>query len=245
LYPADSLIGRFLEAGKKLDRVLRTIEEELILEEEPVICEVGSNIGASLLQILAAKPRAYILAFEPSRRFRPFLERNLELAGADRVKVYSYLVGRRGGVKRLYNNASTASAVSESYDDHEPRGSQLSRVTTLDRVFRNSKVDFIKVDTDGFEFEVLRGAESTLKRCRPVLHFEMATYLVSEPVTNLAWLQKMGYERLLCLSPTGAPLGATDDPEQVIALANESGYCDIVICFAGSPAEVLLEHLEL
>jgi hypothetical protein len=101
LYPVDSLIGRFLEAGKEWDRIFRTLVEELVLEEEPVICEVGSNIGASLLQVLAAKPQAYILAFEPSRRFRPFLERNLELAGADRVKVYSHMVGRGRGVKRL------------------------------------------------------------------------------------------------------------------------------------------------
>jgi hypothetical protein len=106
-------------------------------------------------------------------------------------------------------------------------------------------VDFIKVDTDGFEFEVLRGAESTLKRCRPVLPFEIATYLVSEPVTNLTWLQGLGYERFLCLSPTGASLGMTDNPEQVIAWANESGYCDVVACFTGSPSQALLERLEL
>lgn len=246
VYPPDSLIGEFVARGKAWDAVLGKILSGLLTEEQPTICEVGSNIGASLLQMLSVKPRARVLAFEPSDRFRPFLERNLELAGYGHVEVSPLLVGNRSGSVWLYNNASTASAVSADYDDHEPRGKQLAETTTLDEVFRDrDRVDFIKIDTDGFEFEVLRGGEATLRRDLPILHFEIATYLVSEPAANLAWLQSLGYRRLVCLEPEGGLIGTTEDAEQAVFWADENGYCDVLVCHEHSPSATRLKHLKL
>src|SRR2546423_438305 len=65
-YPADSIIGAEVGAGNEWDRVLRTVAQELLPEREPVVCDVGTNLGASLLQILAARPQARVRAFEPS-----------------------------------------------------------------------------------------------------------------------------------------------------------------------------------
>jgi hypothetical protein len=114
--PRDSLIGEFIGRGKEWDAVLRRIVSVLVPGEEPTICEVGSNIGASLLQMLAAKPDARVVAFEPSARFRLFLEANLGLAGFSHAEVLPLLAGRRAGSMWLYNNASSASVVSTYYD---------------------------------------------------------------------------------------------------------------------------------
>lgn len=251
VYPYDSLIGGIIERGEEWDAVLPMIVSALLLEDEPMICEVGSNIGASLLQILSAKPRARVLALEPSIRFLPFLERNLELADFSHVEVLPLLAGREAGSMDLYNNASTASVVSADYDDHKPRGKQSAEMTTLDDIFRSrGKVDFIKIDTDGFDFEALRGAEATLKRDRPALYFEVATHLLSEPAVDLKWLQGLGYRRFVCVMPQGKPQeellihGITEDPEQVVAWAEETGLCDVLVCPDGSSYETRLEQIK-
>ena len=147
------------------------------------------------MQILAAKPEAKTIAFEPSSRFRPYLMRNLKLAGAENVEVYPWAVGRVWG--------------------------EINRL------------GFLKIDTDGFELEILRGGESALRTFRPALQVELATYLIPDPEEQWVWLQKLGYEDFLCHTPTGGRLGITDDPEQASAwaTAEESRYCDIVTCF--------------
>ena len=231
LYPSETLIGRFLEAGRGWDSVLGKIIPALLPDRTPTIVEVGANIGASLMQILAAKPEARIIAFEPSSRFRPYLMRNLKLAGAENVEVYPWAVGRVSGEINLFNNDSTASVLSRDYGGGEFRGQDIVPVVTLNGL-PVSRLDFLKIDTDGYEFEVLRGGESMLRTFRPALHLEFATYLISDPEKQLAWLQNLGYEDFLCLTPTGGRIGITDDPEQASAwaAAEESRYCDIVTC---------------
>ena len=249
-YPDDSLIGEGIESGEEWDAILAMIVAKLLPEDEPVVCEVGANIGASLLQILRVRPRAGVVALEPSTRFLPFLERNLEAAGFGHVEVLPLLAGREPGSMELYNNASTASVVSADYDSHKPHGKHSAEMTTLDEIFRDrSRVDFIKIDTDGFDFEVLRGAEATLRRDGPAIYFEVATRLLSDPIVDLRWLQGLGYRRLVCVKPQGKLHGRilihgiTDDPEQVVAWAEETGLCDVLACPEGSPYEARLERI--
>src|SRR5260221_8931521 len=249
VYPLDSVIGREIALGEEWDALLGTIIPALLPMDEPVMCEVGSNIGASLLQLMKVKPHAQLLAFEPSDRFRPFLERNLERAAISHVEVSSLLVGKCQGTMWLYNTSSSASAARARYD-LKPRRKQLVTMTTLDEVFRQRpRVDFIKVDTDGFDFEVLRGAEETLARDSPVLYFELFPTLLSAPAADLMWLQSTGYRHFVCFTSPGKLLGVTDNVEQTLAWAGAELYCNILVCREGSPAqrriEGLVSHLTL
>jgi FkbM family methyltransferase len=240
-YPADSMIGRHVARHGDWDAILARIVMLAFPEDDPFICEVGSNIGASLLQILRGKPKARVMALEPSSDFRPFLERNLSAAGHDGVRVLPLFVGAQPGTTWLYNNETTASATGPAYADHETRGRQQVEVTTLDEVLSaERRVDFIKIDTDGFDFEVLKGAERTLKEHQPLLFFELAPELATDSQSGLRSLQALGYERLICISPGqhAAVLGVTDDPNRAVAWAVESGYCDVLTWNSTTPESV-------
>ena len=63
-YPSDSIIGWQIAAGGEWDPILRPITAALLTERAPVLCEVGSNIGASLLQMLAGVLTEALLLFE-------------------------------------------------------------------------------------------------------------------------------------------------------------------------------------
>ncbi len=245
VYPYDSAIGQRIARGEEWDAVLRTEVSALLPGEQPTICEVGSNIGASLLQILAVKPHARVVAFEPSARFRPFLVHNLQLAGFDQVDVFPQALGREPGSMWLYNQSTTASAADLTDQGYEWSSKDLVTVTTLDQVLHHDQpVDLVKIDTDGFDFEVLLGAEATLRRHRPILHFECIPS--RSAIDGLNWLQRLGYARLACLGSTGQLVGITEAPRQVMAWAeaDASGYCDVVSCPEGSLAEKRLVTLE-
>jgi FkbM family methyltransferase len=245
VYPLDSLIGRKIASGKQWDANLTVIVPTMLPIDEPEICEVGSNIGASLLQMLKVRPHARVIAIEPSHRFLPFLKRNLQLAGINCVEVLPVLAGRSKGTVQLYNNASSAS-VDHERPELKSRRRQAVTMTTLDDVYhQRPRVDFIKVDTDGFDLEVLRGAEETLKRDAPVLYFELFPALVSTstPEADLEWLQGIGYSRFVCFTPPGKLLGVTDKVEQAISWAKMDDYCDVLICRSGSSSETRIEEL--
>lgn len=242
LYPSGSLIGEhFLENGVEWDPVLKRVLPTLLPGREPVVVEVGANIGASTAQILAARPDAKLYLFEPSERFRPFLLENLRLRDAE-AKVYPWAAGRSVGTLTLHNNASTATTGrEEDYGAGDVLSTQEIPVVTLDGL-PLSRCDFLKVDVDGPEFEVLRGGEGILRNLKPLLFFEFATYLMEDPKEGLAWLASLGYRRFFCLNPVGGFVGSTGEPRQAVewAKAEESRYVDILCCYAESEQEARL-----
>jgi FkbM family methyltransferase len=69
---------------------------------------------------------------------------------------------------------------------------RLSRVTTLDS-FNLDHVTFVKIDVEGHELEVLRGAEKTLAKWRPMLLVEVKSQnsvFVEEFLTNMGYLKR-------------------------------------------------------
>jgi FkbM family methyltransferase len=241
-YPVESLIGRQIAAGGEWDANLAEIAEAVLPMEAPVICEVGSNIGASLLQLKRVRPQAQILAFEPSDRFRPFLEKNIALAGLTDVTVFTALLGAGLGTVSLYNNVASASAARPRDPDQlVPRREQTVAVTTLDATLpRGVSVDLIKVDTDGFDFEVLRGAQATIERDSPVIYVEYYPNLLDRPEEDLAWLQSIGYETFFCFDPSGTFSSTTADIAKVTRRARLFDYYDILVCPRGSALEAPL-----
>lgn len=244
-YPDGSLIGNYIAHAHQWDSILRIIADTM-LPEEPTVCEVGSNIGASLLQIMASRPRAYVVAIEPSDRFRNFLMRNLEASGQRGTEVLSVALGEAADMRILYNNASTASIMSGDYDGHESRGRQLVEVRTLDGVWADrTSLDLLKIDTDGHELSILKGASATLRRYRPLIFIELSPHLVGDSTAVVGLMQEAGYDRFACLSPFPDVrlIGVSNTADEIVgwAEAETHRYCDVV---AWSPTSTYAEQVE-
>ena len=75
------------------------------------------------------------------------------------------------------------------------------KVTTLDKVVEQlglSKIDFIKVDVEGFEYSFLQGAKETLKKYQPVLLMEIEKHRCTnygiDPEEIFSMLESFGYK---------------------------------------------------
>jgi FkbM family methyltransferase len=247
LFPKGSDIGGLAEQGVEWDSGLREIVSTMLPMEDPVIWDVGANIGASTRQMHYAKPKAHFVVFEPSARFRCFLEANLRHGGIGNVELIGKAVGRTEGTITVYNGLTTGTVVVETGAVDK----QVVQITSLDAFFagKDRPVHFIKIDTDGFDLEVLRGAEDVLRRLKPVIYFEHTPSLVGsprgtmDPLGELAWLQAVGYRKLVCLRPEGSLMGVSSEPKQVHKWCRETGYGDILACMEGSAEEARLELL--
>lgn len=143
------------------------------LPAEPVVLDVGANVGFFTWRVQRLRPRARVLAFEPqSDNFRR-LERLLELGGR-RAEAIRAAVGASAGSATLYlRNSVTHSLDRDWHQDLDSgAGSEQVPVTTLDAECDRRgipTVDLLKIDTEGAELEVLRGARDTLSRARAVV----------------------------------------------------------------------------
>ena len=125
------------------------------------------------------------------------LERNLELNSLENVVVEPIAVGDKGG--RLVLRLASDPGFHSTAEIAESRGVEENltvRAETLDQVWLRAHapaVSFIKIDTEGSEDAVLRGAEQILQACQPVLLVEAKG---DERVRELdTWLGRFGYSR--------------------------------------------------
>jgi len=138
------------------------------------ICfDIGAHIGYySLLLSRWVGHTGRVFSYEPMPYTYSFLERNLQHNAALNVRAEQAAAGSRDGVVRMeFPNSGRLSwcTVSDSGDVHV-------RCTTIDSEVSRlalDRVDFVKIDTEGYELQVLAGAESTIKQLRPKIMFEV------------------------------------------------------------------------
>ncbi len=138
--------------------------------------DIGGHIGIFSRDFSSRFARVH--TFEPMPRNRMLLEMN----SASNVSIYPYALGDQAGFTKMHYNVknSGGSEVMDpslmqttSPDDSEPIGERevFAEVRTLDS-FNLTNVGLVKIDVQGMEPYVLRGASATLRRSLPVLIIE-------------------------------------------------------------------------
>lgn len=138
-----------------------------------VAFDVGANVGAvSLAFARYIGPAAQVHAFEPGPPNLVRLRANLALnpALAATITVHAAGIGEAPGELRWQEEEGNPGNAMLGAN-----GTHAVPVITLDDFAARqalTRLDFIKVDVEGMELSVFRGAKETLKKLRPVLYFE-------------------------------------------------------------------------
>ena len=81
----------------------------------------------------------------------------------------------------------------------------------IDAKYKDHIIDLVKIDTDGFDFKVIRGAMQCLKQWRPLLFFEWDKAYCEEqeedPLSIFPILDNLGYSDCILFDNFGNPLG--------------------------------------
>jgi len=135
--------------------------------------DIGANEGVFLKRFQSLAPQGHHMAFEPIPRMAAALKasfpnadvRQCALGASTGQTTFCYLPTMPGwsGLKR------------QPYPGNaQPQEITIDIFRLDDLVPADARVDFIKIDVEGAEFEVLRGAGETIKRTRPYILFEHA-----------------------------------------------------------------------
>ena len=150
-----------------------------------VVVDLGANIGE--YTIMAAKQAKNVIAFEPNKRAVDFLNKNIELNKLTNVQVIPKAAHSKTGTITLYSIPGTNTRDSICLFN---KGKYFSESITLDEALKDKRIDIIKMDIEGAEFEALKGAENTLKN-KPRIIAELHTAPIRQQV--LDFLKKHGY----------------------------------------------------
>lgn len=236
---ADAAVGRHVAAGGYEPDVTAVFRR--VLRPGMGVVDAGANIGYfTLLSAAVVGPDGWVLAVEPNPVNARMLEASRGLNGFGQVVVAQVAAGRETGLLVLHASHSngTTSAAPGGLDG------LLASVTVpavrIDALVpAGQRVDLIKVDVEGAEYNALLGAEATIARCRPVIVSEFSPELMPgisgvSGEEYLAWLIGRGYG-LSVVEPDGSLRACGADAGAVMRAYGERGtdHIDIVAEPAG------------
>ena len=176
-YENDYVFQSILKAADFYEA--NTLRQWLVFTENAkTILDVGANLGNHSLFWATHTQAEKIYAFEPYPQNHKILEKNIiENKLEDKIKPFPYAVGKELGKVVLHcideNNLGTA-----TFTDASTEGEQTIEKTSVDVFVQQQnirRIDFVKIDTEGFETKILEGMESVLKRDHPTLWIEVSS----------------------------------------------------------------------
>ena len=152
---------------RQMIRVMRRV-----LRPDSLCVDVGAHDGATLEPMFALAPKARHYAFEAL----PHLAAQVR-AKFPEANVHDCALSDTSGnatFVHVENDPGYSGLRRRIYDRPDPITSEITvRVARLDDVIpANERVAFLKIDVEGAEYHVLRGAVETIRRGRPVIVFE-------------------------------------------------------------------------
>ncbi|MAL99940.1 MAG: hypothetical protein CL583_15985 [Alteromonadaceae bacterium] len=178
------LRGQFFEA----DSLAKL--KKLIKSPSPRILEVGANIGNHVIWYARYLGAERIYPVEPNPEALTILNQNIDANGI-RARIdtrgMGYGAGKDTGTFRTQTDDSDNLGATRLVADAE--GGIETR--TLDALMGEDRVDFIKIDAEGMELDVLEGAAGLIARDRPVIWVEV----LRENMLGFAqtWCKAAGY----------------------------------------------------
>ena len=211
-----------------------------LLPADGVFVDVGAYFGWYSLVAAHERPRARVLAFEPVAASFARLEENRRANAVANVAAFRLALGDAESTARMALPPAANGGSAHLSAEGESVGERV-RVTTLDRVVEDERlprVDVVKIDVEGAEVEVLRGARRTLERFRPLLLVELNPSALAARGSGaralLDELAGLGYETYE-VRPRGAlaPFG----PADLARPSLERGYVNLLCRAAPAPED--------
>ena len=195
----DRLLYLYLHRFLLMGSQDRSVFQKYIKNGMNVI-DVGANLGLySLFFSELVGPEGKVFAFEPDTILFNSLKDNLRLNGILNVEIFNFALGSEQGKMKLYcssinsgDNRLTRTVSLPFYKSFEVN------VERLDTLLKDQHVDFVKIDVQGWEFDVLQGMNQLLHKNSSIIVFfefwpEGLKHAGREPIELLNLLKEYGF----------------------------------------------------
>lgn len=139
------------------------------INNNAIILDVGANIGNHTVFFAKECRASKIYAFEPTQKTFQLLQKNIRINKLDDVVVaMNVALGAKNSKVNMIVNGQDAGSnrVEENVNGN-------IAMSTIDDLRLEEPIDFMKIDVEGYEYEVLKGAERTIAKDRPHIFIEI------------------------------------------------------------------------
>lgn len=163
--------GNFKKTGEK--KFINRINKELLF-----CLDIGANVG-EYTDLILSETKAKIISFEPLPKAFEDLKK-IEKSNAERLKVFNIALGDKNEILDLNYSSEKSQTASFSKDlnklsfyNFKDNKKIKTKISTLDDFFFENQdlfeenIDLIKIDAEGFEFEIINGAKEIIKKRPP------------------------------------------------------------------------------
>jgi FkbM family methyltransferase len=126
--------------------------------ENPMIIDCGANIGMSVIYFKKLYPRAEIIAFEPDPKIFNILKSNIESLNYSNIKLINSALWSSEKMIDFYADRADGGRAEEKIAEVAP----IKVATIKLSNYLNRKIDLLKIDIEGAEFEVLNECKNLL-----------------------------------------------------------------------------------
>jgi FkbM family methyltransferase len=233
------------------DKLLRRISD-FIRGTEGRLCgiDVGANIGDTIVAC-ANDNKDRFLALEPDPVFFQYLKKNLadlpqcrllQMVCDSEDRATAYRISSVGGTARFKKTTAGGPAI------------HTKRVDTILGQFPEfQQCNFLKIDADGYDFEVIRGAQGMIATAQPTVLFECDVFgnpnFVADTFETLRFFSKTGYRHALVYDHLGFlfahhELDKIEDFSQALFFQTTSQHCYFDILVMRDAGKFLRQELD-
>jgi len=178
-----------------------------ILKQGMTCLDIGSNIGYYVcLESNSVGQNGKVIAIEPSPTNFKYLKKNVELQRISNVEIFNFACGNEAGEIDFFisDRSNWSRVASKDFIDAPPDAIvktikvPIKKIDSFIQEKSLTQLDYIRMDVEGYEVNILKGMQKTIEKFKPLLHIEIHLFLIGIPKTKtlLETLQKQGYEIL-------------------------------------------------
>ena len=244
-----SVVGATADAnGIWEPEIMRVMSEEI--GPGHLCLDIGANVGIHTLAMAEIARHGEVHAFEPSTTTFDYLRKNVEANGLANVRLHHLGLSNEVGPRQFHNfheyagcsvsgeqslDADVAGVMGRAWGVVWEYATESVHFTTLDRWAAEqglTRLDFIKMDVEGFERFVLEGGVETLRRFRPKLITEfnvkaLHAYYGVDPRSYFDLLRSL-FATLSVIKPDGSTMEVHDFSDLEAQLSAARFWADLL-----------------
>jgi FkbM family methyltransferase len=191
------------------------------LKPDFVVLDIGANIGYTTLNFANYCRQGFVYGYEPDALSFSKLERNLSLNHFSNVIINRKGLGERAAELRLVtinrHHTGMNRILSPSTKEYESEKIEVVRIDDEVTRLNINTINLIKIDVEGYEWNVLQGAEGSIQKFRPILFIELIEknlrHYGHSSETVVKWVQGQGYHIVDARTKAAIPDGRWDTLE--------------------------------
>lgn len=163
----------FYFLGSWYEKKTQILADSLIQKDMSIV-DIGANYGHfTLVSASKVGTAGHVFAFEPNPNAFRRLQVHVELNELANVKTHNIGISDQPGELVLSVPTVNSGEATFAGTPFKDATSFVSAVETLDSQPFETRIDLIKIDVEGFELRVLRGASAIIRRDRPIVVTEV------------------------------------------------------------------------